>query len=134
MGSKFELTWKDPNRKDILICKYIQPWAWEDTIGLFELMSPMFASVEHEVSLIHDQSTFPQTQTAIGAIRDIWGKAPKPPKNLKICIIVAPQRFNMLETAFDVVEKLFFNKKITYFVDNMDNAKELLAKRGVKAD
>jgi len=123
----YKLDWKNPQTKKALVVKYLGPWRWEDVVGALQEAKGIFELVNHSVAIVHDQLDFPSEQSTIGAIRDLWDKLPLPPKNLRICIVVAKTRNGMLEMGFDIFEKVAFRKSITHFVGSMEEANELLA-------
>jgi hypothetical protein len=125
-NTSYALDWKNPQTKKTLVVKYLRPWRWEDVVGALLDAKDIFELVDHSVAIVHDQLDFPSEQSTIGAIRDLWGEMPPPPKNLRLCIVVAETKNNMLQIGFDIFEKVAFQKTITYFVDSMEEANKLL--------
>ena len=128
----FAIDWQDPETKKIVMAKYLKPWRWVDTVAVFEEAAKYFKTVDHMAAIVHDQTQFPATQSTVGAIRDMWGRIPPPPKNLQVCIVVDPRKSNSLEVAFEIVERIAFRRTITRFVHTMQEADELLAKNNLK--
>jgi len=127
-NNTYTLDWKNPQTKKALVVKYLRPWRWENVIDALQEAKGIFELVNHSVAIVHDQLDFPSDQSTIGAILNLWGKLPPPPKNLHLCIVVAETKNSMLEIGFEIFEKVAFQKTITYFVGSMEEANKLLAR------
>lgn len=128
-SEKFEVFWMNPKTENILIIKYIQPWQWADFVMFTRSNLEYFNAIDHPFAIVHDFSLFPNNEFSTGSIyENLATQVPPFPQNLKIIIMANPRKNTMMEVGFDIAQSAFFRRKIVFFVDTMDKAKDLLVR------
>jgi hypothetical protein len=93
----------------------------------------MIVELPYDVILFHDGGEHNISTTGIGTIHDLlYNKVPRPPQNMKM-VIVLSANFSVkkpLEAAVEILDKLFFRRKITHLVSTMAEAERLISKAG----
>lgn len=126
-SEKYEVSWMNPQTENILIIKYVQPWQWADYVMFTQSNIEFLNVIQYPFAMLHDISLFPNVESATGSLYDnLMTKLPPVPPNLKSIIVVNPRKNAMMEVGFDIVQSIFLRKKIVFFVDTMDKAKDLL--------
>lgn len=130
-ANKFDVFWLDPETQKTLVIKYIEPWVWNDFIVFTEDNIEWLKKIDYEFTLLHDFSLFSSSDTLVGSIYDnLMKKLPPIPKNLRFAIVIDPHKNRMAEMGFEILEKVLYRKKKTYFVGSMEAAKIILSSQG----
>lgn len=137
MDKNYTLEWHNPN-KTILEIKYLGDAVLNDILSSNVDAFLMVKTIPHEVILIHNSQGYnvELDLLSVGKVHDaVYSKFPPIPKNLKFVIIILSQRTTraMMGSALEVLDKVFFRRKMTAVVASTQEAKAQIIKMGFSA-
>ncbi len=134
MNKIYTIEWRNP-AKTILEIKYLGDAALNDILASNVDAFSMIETVPHEALLIHDSQGYnvELSLLSVGKVHDsVYSKFPPVPKNLKHVVIILSQRATraMMGSALEVLDRLFFRRKVTSVVASMQEAEAEIIKMG----
>jgi hypothetical protein len=137
MDKNYTIEWRNP-AKNILEVKYLSDAVLNDILLSNIDAFSMIETVSHEVILIHNSQGYNVELglLSVGKVHDsVYSKFPPIPKNLKLVIIILSQRAvrAMMGSALEVLDKMFFRRKMTSVVASMQEAEAQIINMGFSA-
>jgi hypothetical protein len=134
MNKIYTIEWRDP-AKTILEVKYLGDAVLNDIFSSNVDAFSMIETVTHEAILIHNSQghNVDLGLLSVGKVHDsVYSKFPPVPKNLKFVIVVLSQRATrtMMGSALEVLDRLFFRRKVTSVVASIQEAEAQILKMG----
>jgi hypothetical protein len=134
MNNNYTIEWRNP-AKTILEIKYLDDAVLNDILSSNVEAFSMIETLPYEVILIHNSQGYNVELglLTVGKVHDsVYSKFPPVPKNLKFVIIILSQRATraMMGSALEVLDRLFFRRKVTSVVASMQEAEAQIIKLG----
>jgi hypothetical protein len=134
MDKKYEIIWRNPEKKNVLVVNYLADPLLDDILKANLEAFALFQNIPHEVILFHNGGKYVVEALGIGSVHDLlYNKLPRrAPDNLKFIIVMVEndRTRRLMGAAMDVLDKLFFKRKIVYAVGKMEEAESLISKAG----
>ncbi len=134
MNKNYTIEWRNP-AKTILEIKYLGDAVLNDILSSNVDSFSMIETVPHEVLLIHNGQGYNVELglLSVGKVHDsVYSKFPPVPKNLKFVVIILSQRATraMMGSALEILDRVFFRRKMTTVVASMQEAESQIVKMG----
>ncbi len=134
MNKNYTIEWRNP-AKTILEIKYLGDAVLNDILSSNVDAFSMIETVPHEVLLIHNGQGYNVELglLSVGQVHDsVYSKFPPIPKNLKFVVIILSQRATraMMGSALEILDRVFFRRKMTTVVASMQEAESQIVKMG----
>jgi len=134
MNKNYTIEWRNP-AKTILEIKYLGDAVLNDILSSNVDAFSMIETVPHEVLLIHNGQGYNVELglLSVGKVHDsVYSKFPPVPKNLKFVVIILSQRATraMMGSALEILDRVFFRRKMTTVVASMQEAESQIVKMG----
>jgi len=134
MNKNYTIEWRNP-AKTILEIKYLGDAVLNDILSSNVDSFSMIETVPHEVLLIHNGQGYNVELglLSVGKVHDsVYSKFPPVPKNLKFVVIILSQRATraMMGSALEVLDRVFFRRKMTSVVASMQEAEVQIQNMG----
>jgi hypothetical protein len=134
MNKNYTIEWRNP-AKTILEIKYLGDAVLNDILSSNVDSFSMIETVPHEVLLIHSGQGYNVELglLSVGKVHDsVYSKFPPVPKNLKFVVIILSQRATraMMGSALEILDRVFFRRKMTTVVASMQEAESQIVKMG----
>ena len=134
MDKNYTIEWRTPD-KTILEIKYLGDAVLNDIFSSNVDAFSMVETVPHEVLLIHNGQGYNVELglLSVGKVHDsVYSKFPPVPKNLKFVVIILSQRATraMMGSALEILDRVFFRRKMTTVVASMQEAESQIVKMG----
>ncbi|MFM8877174.1 MAG: hypothetical protein ACKOGC_14000 [Anaerolineae bacterium] len=134
MNKNYTIEWRNP-AKTILEIKYLGDAVLNDILSSNVDSFSMIETVPHEVLLIHNGQGYNVELglLSVGQVHDsVYSKFPPIPKNLKFVVIILSQRATraMMGSALEILDRVFFRRKMTTVVASMQEAESQIVKMG----
>lgn len=134
MNKNYTIEWRNP-AKTILEIKYLGDAVLNDILSSNVDSFSMIETMPHEVLLIHNGQGYNVELglLSVGKVHDsVYSKFPPVPKNLKFVVIILSQRATraMMGSALEILDRVFFRRKMTTVVASMQEAESQIVKMG----
>lgn len=134
MDKNYTIEWRNPENT-ILEIKYLGDAVLNDIRSSNVDSFSMIESMLHEVILVHNSQGYDVDLRllSVGKIHDsVYSKFPPIPKNLKFVVIILSQRATraMMGSALEVLDRVFFRRKMTSVIASMQEAEAQIANMG----
>lgn len=134
MNKNYTIEWRNPT-KTILEIKYLGDAVLNDILSSNVDSFSMIETVPYEVLLIHNGQGYNVELglLSVGKVHDsVYSKFPPVPKNLKFVVIILSQRATraMMGSALEILDRVFFRRKMTTVVASMQEAESQIVKMG----
>lgn len=133
MNSKYQIDWRD-EKKNVLVVTYLAPPTLDDILKANLEAFAMIRETPNEVVLFHNGGKQNANMLGIQSVRDLlYNKLPRPSlTNMKFIIMLVEddRTRRLMGSALEVLDKLFFKRKIVYAVGRMEEAEKLIAGAG----
>lgn len=132
MDKKYELVWRNP-QKTVLMINYLAPVTWSDVTEAGADAMEAIKDLPQDVILFHNGGTHTVNLTKITSIHDLlYNNLSNPPRNLKFVIVYLEniKILKELDAAMEILDKLFFKRKIFHVASSMAEAERLIVRAG----
>jgi hypothetical protein len=134
MDKRYQIEWRNP-KKTILVVNYLGDSVLDDVLASNLEAFAMIKELPHEVILIHNGGSYniAVELLSIGKIHDVvYSQFPAIPQNLKFVIVILASSLTRIPmgAGMEVLDILYFRRRMTYTVSRMEEAERLIAKSG----
>lgn len=134
MEKIYTIEWRNP-AKTILEIKYLGDAVLSDILSSNVDAFSIINTVPHEALLIHNSQGYNVELglLSVGKVHDsVYSKFPPVPKNLKFVVIILSQRATraLMGSALEVLDRVFFRRKMTSVVASMQEAEVQILQMG----
>ena len=134
MDKNYTINWRNAE-KTILEINYLGDSVLSDVLSSNVEGFAMIESLPHEAVLVHNDQghSISLELLGVGKIHDsVYSKFPPVPKDLKSVIVILSSfgTRKMMGAAMEVLDKLFFGRKMVHTVSSMEEANVLIARAG----
>lgn len=134
MDKNYTIEWHNET-KSVLEIKYWGDAVLKDILESNVEAISVVAAAPNEVIVIHNSNGYnvDLELLGVGKIHDsVYSKFPPIPANLKMVVIILGNRFtrSVMGSALEVLDRVFFKRRMAYTVSSMQEARALILKNG----